>query len=245
MGKRTADTTAHKRKKKKRRRARVVEVAFVDPGVAKDDRTSDRGAFMSASVRNVGRPVESRGFARRRRLERTDGGGGGGGSGAGSSGAGGDDEEELEHYRDFDSAWSAVKMLGVSQLKGREKREHEARRIVELGGRAPKAQKVPYKILVGMRRKQKERAQKKAAYERALGIISAKKTHDPGGPGKRGGPGGGRRKYGGGGKTRGWDAKGPRGLSGGTGRFKGGILTVDPSKFKKGRSQFGVGRRRR
>ena len=131
------------------------------------------------------------------------------------------------HYKDFDSAWAAVKMLGASQLTGRAKREHEARRIVSLGGRAPKAQKVPYKILVGMRRKQKERAQKKAAYERALGIISAKKTHDPGGPGKRGGAG-----FKGGRRPRHYDAKGPRGLSGGMGRYKGGTLYLDKKSFR-------------
>lgn len=46
-------------------------------------------------------------------------------------------------------------------LTGKEKKEYEARKIMRLGGKAPKNPKVPLKILMGMRKKEGERAQKK------------------------------------------------------------------------------------
>jgi hypothetical protein len=46
-------------------------------------------------------------------------------------------------------------------LTGKEKKEYEARKIMRLGGKAPKNPKVPLKILMGMRKKESERAQKK------------------------------------------------------------------------------------
>ena len=50
---------------------------------------------------------------------------------------------------------------GASVLTGKEKKEYEAKKIMRLGGKAPKNIKTPIKILKGMKIKQKERETKK------------------------------------------------------------------------------------
>lgn len=41
----------------------------------------------------------------------------------------------------------------TSNLKGKEKKAHEAKKIEALGGKAAKNRSVPYKILIGMKTK--------------------------------------------------------------------------------------------
>ena len=48
-----------------------------------------------------------------------------------------------------------VVALGLTQLEGREKRNFNERRVTALGGAAKKRENVPYHILMGMRKKQK------------------------------------------------------------------------------------------
>lgn len=54
-----------------------------------------------------------------------------------------------------------LRLLGATLLTGKEKKEYEARKMMRLGGKAPKNLKTPIKILQGMRTKEAERAQKK------------------------------------------------------------------------------------
>eukprot|EP00611_Tribonema_gayanum_P018422 TRINITY_DN31539_c0_g1_i1.p1 TRINITY_DN31539_c0_g1~~TRINITY_DN31539_c0_g1_i1.p1 ORF type:complete len:194 (+),score=22.69 TRINITY_DN31539_c0_g1_i1:103-684(+) len=73
---------------------------------------------------------------------------------------------------EFRAAWVSVNDLGTAQFTGKQKKEHEAAKIVALGGQAPKAQKMPYKILMGMRNKAKEREAKRLQAEKESGVIS-------------------------------------------------------------------------
>ncbi|KAG5189921.1 hypothetical protein JKP88DRAFT_352953 [Tribonema minus] len=65
-----------------------------------------------------------------------------------------------------------VNDLGTAQFTGKQKKEHEAAKIVALGGQAPKAQKMPYKILMGMRNKAKEREAKRLQAEKESGAAA-------------------------------------------------------------------------
>lgn len=64
---------------------------------------------------------------------------------------------------------------GAAQLTGYEKKVYDVRKIVELGGKAPKAEKTPLKILMGKRAKQKQREAKRQQELKESGVVVARK----------------------------------------------------------------------
>lgn len=108
---------------------------------------------------------------------------------------------------EFRNVWASVTALGAAQFTGKQKKAHETARIVALGGKAPKAQNVPYKILMGMRAKAKQREEKRLAEEKASGVVSGYRGGSGGGSSGGGGDSGGgaarRREAGGGFKAKG------------------------------------------
>lgn len=85
-------------------------------------------------------------------------------------------ESELDR-RSFRIDAAAIEKLGVSQLDRRQKKLYDARRVMSLGGHAPKNIKTPINILKGIRHKQKERQDRQDALNRAGGNLV--KNHEP------------------------------------------------------------------
>lgn len=76
---------------------------------------------------------------------------------------------------EFKKMWKSVMDLGAMQLTGYEKKAYDARRIVELGGKAPAAIKTPFNILMGKRAKAKQRDARRDNDIRESGVVVAKK----------------------------------------------------------------------
>jgi Domain of unknown function (DUF4602) len=74
-----------------------------------------------------------------------------------------------DEYKDI---WNSVTAVGAAQFTGRQKREHEAEKIVAMGGQAPKNKKVPYKILQGIKAKHKKREARAVELEQESGVVS-------------------------------------------------------------------------
>jgi hypothetical protein len=91
--------------------------------------------------------------------------GGRGGSRGGSGGGG----EEF----DARDCWRTVQAISATTLTGKKRREWEAEEVEKQGGWAKKKAKVPFKILIGMRKKQAERERKHAERVRESGIVVA------------------------------------------------------------------------
>ncbi|GAB5034193.1 Hypothetical protein NocV09_01701550 [Nannochloropsis oceanica] len=76
---------------------------------------------------------------------------------------------------EFKKMWKSVMDLGATQLTGHEKKAYEARRIVELGGKAPTAIKTPFNILIGKLAKHKHRDARRDNELKESGVVVAKK----------------------------------------------------------------------
>lgn len=96
-------------------------------------------------------------------------------SSAQAAAAAADTDTTKTERAEFKKMWKAVMDLGAQQLKGHEKKAYEARRIVELGGKAPVAQKTPFNILIGKRSKAKKRDTRREQEARESGLVVAKK----------------------------------------------------------------------
>jgi len=106
------------------------------------------------------------------------GGGFGGGGGKGGKGGGGKGDEGKGGRRkrkrgQFAEMRDDVISLGLTQLEGREKRLYEERRVQTLGGGEAKRENVPYHILMGMKRKDAQRRDRREAEERESGVVLA------------------------------------------------------------------------
>ena len=101
--------------------------------------------------------------------------------------AGGEDaEQEPEDARaEFASLRQEVLELGATQLDKKAKKEWERRKLKALGARDDKAQKMPVKMLAGMRKKQAQREARRAEEERQSGVITGR-VAKPGSGGKGG-----------------------------------------------------------
>ncbi|GMF27292.1 unnamed protein product [Phytophthora fragariaefolia] len=64
-------------------------------------------------------------------------------------------------------------LTATSNLKGKEKKEHEAKKIEALGGKAAKSRSVPYKMLIGM--KTKGAAKKQRREELEADVVTGKR----------------------------------------------------------------------
>ncbi|CAM9363729.1 unnamed protein product [Ectocarpus sp. 13 AM-2016] len=125
---------------------------------------------------------------------------------AAAGGAGGRKRPRAPSWeRDYQQIWKAVTDLGSEQFTGKEKKAYEARKIVERGGRAPKDPRMPYVMLQGLRKKAKQREERREAMEAEAGVItgnagSARRKSAQTSRGRGGGGGGSSR---GGGSERG------------------------------------------
>lgn len=99
----------------------------------------------------------------------------GGGSCSSKRSRGPPPTEAAQGRAEFKKMWKSVMDLGAAQLTGHEKKAYEARRIVELGGKAPVALKTPFNILIGKRAKAKQRDSRREQEIRESGLVVAKK----------------------------------------------------------------------
>ena len=75
---------------------------------------------------------------------------------------------------DEKNIWVSVKALGAVGLKGKEKWKYQSELIQSLGGKKPKNRKVPLKILMGMRKKEKKRQAWRDKQIRDSGVVVAR-----------------------------------------------------------------------
>ena len=62
-------------------------------------------------------------------------------------------------------------VVGASGLSGKRKKAYEEKKIVALGGKLQRKERVPYPILMGMLKKQKEREDRRARYAYESGLV--------------------------------------------------------------------------
>ena len=65
--------------------------------------------------------------------------------------------------------------LGATQLQGHAKREYEAKRLVDMGARAPRRQRMPFRMAMGIKRKRDVREKRQRDLDRAMGLKVKKK----------------------------------------------------------------------
>ncbi|CBJ27172.1 hypothetical protein Esi_0058_0057 [Ectocarpus siliculosus] len=95
-----------------------------------------------------------------------------GAAGAAAGGGGRKRPRAPSWERDYQQIWKAVTDLGSEQFTGKEKKAYEARKIVERGGRAPKDPRMPYVMLQGLRKKAKQREERREAMEAEAGVVT-------------------------------------------------------------------------
>lgn len=74
---------------------------------------------------------------------------------------------------EFASLQKEVTELGASQLEGKAKKEYETRKLLALGARKEKGQKMPLRMLQGIRKKSAKREAAQRELERQAGIVTA------------------------------------------------------------------------
>ena len=141
-----------------------------DPGFG-----AKRGGKQPARSRDSSR---SGGSGGKGSVDRFSGGGSGGGGaerggGKGWKGEGGGKGGRKRKRGQFAEMRDDVISLGLTQLEGREKRLYEERRVETLGGGSAKRENVPYHILMGMKRKDVQRRNRREAEERESGVVLA------------------------------------------------------------------------
>ncbi|KAK1948289.1 hypothetical protein P3T76_000579 [Phytophthora citrophthora] len=90
-----------------------------------------------------------------------------------------DDEPEMtlrqEIRKEFDDTFDSVLDFATSNLKGKEKKSHEAKKIEALGGKAAKNRSVPYKILIGMKTKGAVKKQRREDLLKESDVVTGKR----------------------------------------------------------------------
>ncbi|CAB3999938.1 Hypothetical predicted protein [Paramuricea clavata] len=69
-----------------------------------------------------------------------------------------------------------VRELGVSGFKKKDQRRYKQQHAQALGAKAPKKQKMPYPLLMELKKIKDEKEQKKKELENAMGIFKKKKS---------------------------------------------------------------------
>ncbi|KAJ0401924.1 hypothetical protein P43SY_003541 [Pythium insidiosum] len=80
-----------------------------------------------------------------------------------------------EIRKEFNDAFKDVKEFAAANLKGKEKREFEAKRIEALGGKARKNRSTPYNILSAIKQARAVRESKKEEMSKQSGVVSSKR----------------------------------------------------------------------
>ncbi|KAL3673605.1 hypothetical protein V7S43_001306 [Phytophthora oleae] len=90
-----------------------------------------------------------------------------------------DDEPEMtlrqEIRKEFDDTFDSVLDFATSNLKGKEKKAHEAKKIESLGGKVAKNRSVPYKLLIGMKTKGAVRKQRREDLLKESDVVTGKR----------------------------------------------------------------------
>jgi len=86
-----------------------------------------------------------------------------------------DQKIEKGEMDEFKSIYRQVIEYGASNFDGRKKKDYEARRIMQLGGKGVERTKIPYNILMGIKRKEKIRQQARDDYVKASDIVTGEK----------------------------------------------------------------------
>ncbi|CAK4637667.1 unnamed protein product [Aphanomyces euteiches] len=87
--------------------------------------------------------------------------------------------EELSHNQlvdeEFQKAVSEVRDFSMKNTTGKDKKKKEIERVVALGGKAPKQQKIPYNMLMAIKKKGAQRQNMRDEQEKASGVVLGKK----------------------------------------------------------------------
>ncbi|KAH9087875.1 hypothetical protein LEN26_019749 [Aphanomyces euteiches] len=86
--------------------------------------------------------------------------------------------EELSHNQlvdeEFQKAVSEVRDFSMKNTTGKDKKKKEIERVVALGGKAPKQQKIPYNMLMAIKKKGAQR-QNMRDEQASSGVVLGKK----------------------------------------------------------------------
>ncbi|KAF0682820.1 Aste57867_25119 [Aphanomyces stellatus] len=89
------------------------------------------------------------------------------------------DEEQLSRNQlvdeQFKKAIDDVRGFNMTNATGKDKKKKEVERVVALGGKAPKALKMPYNQMMAIKKAGGKRGEKRAEEEKASGVVSGKK----------------------------------------------------------------------
>ncbi|RLN49484.1 hypothetical protein BBJ29_000094 [Phytophthora kernoviae] len=80
-----------------------------------------------------------------------------------------------EIRKEFDDTFDSVLEFASSNLKGKERKAHEAKKIEALGGKGAKNRSVPYKMLIGMKTKGVARKQRREELIKEADVVTGKR----------------------------------------------------------------------
>ncbi|CAH0477388.1 unnamed protein product [Peronospora belbahrii] len=80
-----------------------------------------------------------------------------------------------EIRKEFDDTFDSVLEFTTLNLKGKEKKMNEAKKIEALGGKAAANRKIPYKILIGMKTKGVARKQRREDLMKESDMVTGKR----------------------------------------------------------------------
>ncbi|KAG7401620.1 hypothetical protein PHYBOEH_000152 [Phytophthora boehmeriae] len=80
-----------------------------------------------------------------------------------------------EIRKEFDDTFDSVLEFASSNLKGKEKKAHEAKKIEALGGKGAKNRSMPYKMLIGMKTKGVARKQRREELMKESDVVTGKR----------------------------------------------------------------------
>ncbi|CAK4236256.1 unnamed protein product [Aphanomyces euteiches] len=93
-----------------------------------------------------------------------------------------DFQKAVSEVRDFstftlmaDRTRHALLSIGMKNTTGKDKKKKEIERVVALGGKAPKQQKMPYNMLMAIKKKGAQRQNMRDEQEKASGVVLGKK----------------------------------------------------------------------
>ncbi|TMW60571.1 hypothetical protein Poli38472_000613 [Pythium oligandrum] len=77
--------------------------------------------------------------------------------------------------KEFDETFESVKSFAAENLKGKEKKQHDAKRIEALGGKAAKNRSMPYNILTGIKKARAIREKKQEELHKQSDVVLGKR----------------------------------------------------------------------
>ena len=84
-------------------------------------------------------------------------------------------DNDVDVTKEFRSIYREVVDYGAANFDGRKKKDYEAKRITQLGGKGIERTKIPYNILMGIKKKEKIRQNAREEYLLASELITGEK----------------------------------------------------------------------